>query len=145
MKKKPHLKFKIINIDSIIPHEEFNQEAVDGLCEEIKCSEAFTHPVLVDKKTGLLIDGHHRYNAMRNLGAKTIPAYLVNYSCPNLVAFKEAPGNRIISKKEILSMAKQNKLYPKKYTFHAFLESKKNIFHLSTYLKKKSTPLKKLL
>lgn len=145
MKKKPQLKFKIISIKTIIPHEEYNQEAVDQLTDRIKDTEAFTHPVLVDKKTGLLIDGHHRYNAMINLGAKYIPAYLINYSSPKLIAFKEAPGNSVISKKEILSKAIQNKLYPKKFTFHAFCESGKHICHLSTYLKKKTTELKKLL
>ena len=136
MKKKPHLKFRVIPISTIIPHEEFNQEAVDQLTSRIKDTKSFTHPVLVDKKTGLLIDGHHRYNAMINLGAKSIPAYLINYSSPKLIAYKETPGNSVLSKKEILSRAIQNKLFPKKFTFHAFCESGKNICHLSTYLKR---------
>ena len=44
------------------PHEEIKPRNRDKLLEMTKRWGGFTKPLIVDKRTGAILDGHHRYS-----------------------------------------------------------------------------------
>lgn len=81
---KTELKGKLVQdyaLDKCIPYERNNKnhsdQDVDRLAITIKLN-GFTDPILVNKK-GVIIAGHGRVLAMKKLGAKTIPAFVVDH------------------------------------------------------------------
>jgi hypothetical protein len=59
------------------PHEMIIEERVTQVEEEIR-EKGFTFPIVVDGRTGLVIDGHHRREASLRLNLK-VPSLIVNY------------------------------------------------------------------
>jgi len=55
------------------------------LLETIWRDGVLRQPVIVDRASMVILDGHHRVSAMRRLGCPLIPAYLVDYSDPSIV------------------------------------------------------------
>lgn len=78
MRRRP----RIVLLDpvEVIPHEEVEPERVGALVRDILAGGALLKPVIVDAETGLLVDGHHRLAALKLLGARAVPAVLINYA-----------------------------------------------------------------
>ena len=74
-------------------------------------------PIVVDGKTGVILDGHHRYHALRRLGAELVPTFLVNYSSQEVSVFPRRIGYKV-SKRLVVDMAMEGKLMPPKTTRH---------------------------
>ncbi len=72
------IELKNIRIASLIPHEDVIEERVREIVEEIKV-RGLRYPIVVDRESRIIIDGHHRVEAFRRLGLAKIPAILVNY------------------------------------------------------------------
>jgi len=68
-----------VEIGSLIEHEEVFYEKVLQLAYEIKRDGLLKYPILVEAKTRIILDGHHRYHALKLLGAKYVPVFLVDY------------------------------------------------------------------
>ncbi len=60
-------------------HEETIPEAVEGLAKKIDKEGVVKHPVIVDARTLVTLDGMHRVAALRKLGCKFLPVCLVDY------------------------------------------------------------------
>ncbi|MEM1943673.1 MAG: ParB N-terminal domain-containing protein [Candidatus Caldarchaeum sp.] len=75
----------LADVSSLKPHEQSIQHLVDRLAHEIKTSGRIIHPVVVDAKTGLVVDGTHRVEAARQLGLRYIPVYRVDYLSESVV------------------------------------------------------------
>ncbi|MCH7758809.1 ParB N-terminal domain-containing protein, partial [Patescibacteria group bacterium] len=82
---------KLVNILSLKPHEcasDFNRLI------KIKKSilaKGLHFPIVVDKKTKIILDGHYRFKIFQDLRQKNIPVYYVDYSDQRiiLVSLKE--------------------------------------------------------
>ncbi|MDM7275014.1 MAG: ParB N-terminal domain-containing protein [Thermoprotei archaeon] len=67
-------------------------EGVYGLLHSISFDGLLKYPILVDSKTMIVLDGHHRVEALKLLGCSLIPAILVDYddSCVSVSSWR--PG-----------------------------------------------------
>lgn len=74
----------ILPIEILKPHEETIEEATRKLVNDIKTEGVVRNPIIVDKKTYVILDGMHRYEACRRLKLKYIIAALVNYEDPRV-------------------------------------------------------------
>ena len=112
----------LIEVSKLVPHEEIKQKKLNKLIDLVKKRGGFYQPVLVDKETRTLLDGHHRYNSAKYLGLKFIPGIEVNYLEDDSIKVEPWPGKEHmkISKQSILSMAKSGNLYPPKTSKHFF-------------------------
>jgi hypothetical protein len=65
----------------IIPHEEPSIEKLNALISKIKNDGFINHPILTTKIKNkiIILDGTHRFFALKNLNVKFIPIQLVNY------------------------------------------------------------------
>jgi L-serine kinase (ADP) len=57
-------------------HEQIRKRHMRMLLKQIKIDGYLDNPLIVDKKTMIILDGHHRYNALKSLGMASSPVYL---------------------------------------------------------------------
>ncbi len=77
------LKIKIeldfLDKDFLRPHEETILSKTNYVMENISRSRILRRPLIIDKNSFIIIDGHHRYEALVRLGVRKIPVILVDY------------------------------------------------------------------
>lgn len=77
-------------------------------------------PVLVDRNSFVILDGHHRVLALKRLGCGVIPSYLVDYRDPGVEVTVWEPATVKITKESILNAALSGNLYPPKTSKHVW-------------------------
>jgi len=82
--QKLELKITIVDISSIHLHEETIPETVRAIAEDLLKSKVLRHPVIVDEKTLVVLDGMHRVAALQMTGCIRIPVCLVDYDDPSI-------------------------------------------------------------
>jgi hypothetical protein len=112
------MKVSIIKIDKIKQHEEFDKNHLKVLKQKISKTKFFKEPIVVDKKTMIVLDGHHRLNSCKQLGLKKIPCLLVDYINDRNIKVKGRRDNIPINKKIVVAMGLSGKVFPKKTTKH---------------------------
>ncbi|ETW03158.1 hypothetical protein H310_05577 [Aphanomyces invadans] len=98
---------------------------VDGLRRATVKWDAYLEPLLVDRKTGAILDGHHRYTVAVQLGLLTVPAVLVDYLEDNSITVDVWPecGRDSLTKEEVIAMALSDDVFPPKTSRHAFSDN----------------------
>jgi len=117
------LRYAILDIEKLRPHERTKPELLERLLEAIRAEGFLRRPVLVEDEHFVILDGHHRYEALRLLGCVRIPVYLVHYDDPaiGLTTWPEAVV-ATVTKAEVLARGRQGDLFPPKTTRHLFPE-----------------------
>jgi len=72
-------------VEKLHIHEEVIPNILRKLTEEIRADGYLRHPVIVDLKTLVVLDGMHRLAAIKNLGCRFIPVCLVDYGNPHIL------------------------------------------------------------
>ncbi|MCS7111384.1 MAG: ParB N-terminal domain-containing protein, partial [Ignisphaera sp.] len=73
------LKLCVLPIELLRPHEGVIEELVEVVVRDIKSCGYVKYPIVVDVRTMIVLDGHHRYEAFRRLGVEWVPVFLVDY------------------------------------------------------------------
>lgn len=126
--------FLLLPIDQLKAHEEVDPHKVERIAREIRSSGLVEEPVWVARGEGVILNGHHRVAALASLGARRVPAWVLNYSDPAVHLDRWGPGPPI-SKEEVLRRARQGPLFPPKTSRHS----------LAVELPRRPTPLSELL
>jgi len=79
------LEIRLEEVEKLHIHEEVIPDILHKLTEEIRADGYFKHPVIVDSKTLVVLDGMHRVAAAENLGCCFIPVCLVEYENPSIL------------------------------------------------------------
>jgi len=79
------LEIKLEEVEKLHIHEEVIPDILRKLTEEIRADGYVKHPVIVDSKTLVVLDGMHRLAAIENLGCRFIPVCLVDYDNPHIL------------------------------------------------------------
>jgi len=103
------------------PHEHFVEERVLQVLDNFRRTGVVDYAVVADVNTGTVIDGHHRLEALRRLGALLVPAYLVDYRDGTITVRGWREGEDVPTKDDVLRHAAEGKLYPPKTTRHDFV------------------------
>jgi len=112
------VEFSLVPLDSLRAHEQVVEEHVEELLEDIRCRGILIRPILVDKNTMVILDGHHRVEALRKLGARYIPAILVDYRDDSIVTVGSwRPGVRV-TKDMVVKAGLSGELLPPKTSRH---------------------------
>ncbi len=70
----------LMPLDALVPHEKTSKDRVQWLKNNILEASIIKRPLIVDENTYTVIDGHHRLEALRQLGARYAPVVLANYN-----------------------------------------------------------------
>lgn len=125
--------FALVPIENLRAHERFDEESVAELVEELRRTGTFADPIWVARASLVILNGHHRVEALRRLGAERVPAWLVDYETDLVTLEPWRPGIPI-TKAEVIHRATHGDLFPPKTTRH----------HLRVELPPRPTPLSEL-
>jgi hypothetical protein len=83
MMKSIRIKISYSDLDSLRPHEESIEERIHYVIGSLSSTGILRKPLIADERTGVLIDGTHRYNALKRMGISTAPVIYVDYLSEN--------------------------------------------------------------
>jgi hypothetical protein len=76
--EKSSLKIALLPIDTLKPHEKGSPLYLELLKQEIAKHGVLRYPIIADEKTRVILDGMHRWLALKSLGYTLIPVILVD-------------------------------------------------------------------
>ncbi|MEM3404530.1 MAG: ParB N-terminal domain-containing protein [Nitrososphaeria archaeon] len=129
-------------ISSLKEHEQVDAKRLNRLKERIKKDALIKKAIAVDINTGVVLDGHHRLNALKELGCKMIPAILVDYKSPDIEVTTWKKGD--LTKEDVLAAGLSSKKFPPKTSKHLInLNGRK--MHIAYIERKVDLPLSNLI
>lgn len=102
-------------------HEQHVEQRVEELVHHFTHRGAIDYAIVADENSGTVIDGHHRLMALRILGARWAPVYLIDYQDPRISVHTWREGEKAPSKEEVVERASRGDLFPPKSTRHDFV------------------------
>ncbi|MET1100971.1 MAG: ParB N-terminal domain-containing protein [Pyrodictiaceae archaeon] len=69
----------LVPLRELRPHEDTNKARAYSLALDILRRRVLFRPIIVEEKSLTIIDGHHRLNALRLIGARLAPVVLASY------------------------------------------------------------------
>jgi hypothetical protein len=121
-KKRKSIKDEVVffKIEELKEHEEIRPDYLETLKNEILADGILKMPICIDEKTCIILDGHHRLQALKRLGCKKIPCVLVDYQSENISVIPWREGETI-TKETIIDMALSGKRMPSKTSKHMII------------------------
>lgn len=116
-KSKRTIVIKLVPIEVLRPHERVIEKHVTELMNDIVRDGRLIYPILVDRETMIILDGHHRVEALKRLGARYIPAILVDYRGDG-VKVSSWRENWAVSKEDVVRAGIEGNLLPPKTSRH---------------------------
>ncbi len=78
--KKLEFKTCVVDISMLFPHEDVDRGIVELIIDDIVENGVVKYPVVVDVRTFIILDGHHRVEALKELGYDYVPVFFVDYA-----------------------------------------------------------------
>ena len=71
----------MINVDELIPHEKVVENKKNILKDNLKYRDKsiIISSIIICSKSNVIIDGHHRFTALKELNFNKIPVTKINY------------------------------------------------------------------
>ncbi len=126
--------FALVPIGQLRAHEEIEAANVGELVDELRRTGVFHDPIWVARGSFVILNGHHRVAALRQIGARYVPAWILDYET-DLVALEPWRPGLPITKAEVVRRGERGELFPPKTTRH----------HLRVELPLHPTPLADIL
>ncbi len=109
-----------IEIEELKEHEEIRPDYLGELKNEILSDGILKMPIAVDKKTYIILDGHHRLHALKKIGCQRIPVILFDYQSPEIKVLPHREGE-IVTKEMIIQTALAGRKMPPKTSKHMIM------------------------
>ena len=119
-----------IDINLLFPHEKVIDDKKEILKANLKYKDdsVIISSIIICSESKMIIDGHHRYFALKELGLEKIPVTMINYFSDKIITDK----NDSLMKYDIIENALNGKLYEPKSTKHLiYCEQKADWFPIT--------------
>ncbi len=107
--------------DVLKPHEKYIEERHSKLYDYISNIENVKtiSAIIVDAKTNVIIDGHHRLSVFKKMGLKKVPVLFINYTDTNIIVhpFKST------TKDEVINAGLMKQFLEPKSTMHMIIDA----------------------
>ncbi len=113
-------RFELIPIDCLHIHEEVVPAEVAHLVTTLAASRIVREPVLVADGSLVILNGHHRVAALQALGARSVPAWIVDYEDDGIALDRWDDGPPL-TKSDVVARARSGRPFPPKTTRHRVL------------------------
>lgn len=112
-------RFAIVEISKLRHHEAIQDDLLEKCVQMLENDGVFKVPILVDENDFVVLDGHHRVEALKRMGYTKIPVYLVDYwdKAIEVTTWPEAEIENI-TKNMVLEMGKGEGVFPPKTSRH---------------------------
>ena len=106
-----------INIDSMHPHEKVLPDRAESMFQYVRSlSPHIVIPsIILCSKTNVIIDGHHRYFALKKLNIIYAPATYINYNDNRILTHTK---NNLAPEKKTITSSIGSKVLEPKTSFH---------------------------
>jgi hypothetical protein len=114
---------KLLFIDprELHAHEAVRGEHIRRIVEMIRRTGFFHPPLLIDRESKVVLDGHHRLQASYVLGCREVPCYCVDYLKDDSVNLESWRPEISVTKEQVIAMGLSDDLYPFKTTRHRYV------------------------
>ena len=114
------MKVELVPLELLRPHEEIIIKKVNQLEKMTHRWNAYTKPLLLDRKTGTILDGHHRYEVAQRLKLKCVPCVMIDYLNDDSIELDIWPncGRETITKQDVIDSALSGELFSPKTSRH---------------------------
>lgn len=123
-------KIVLVDIQKLVAHEKIDRARFTVVLSQIRACGKVQRPVIVDKDSGVILDGHHRVQVLRKLGAIKAPVMYVRYTDNDIQVYlrrKEVLMEMI--KRYVVERALSHALFPSKTTRHR-IRSGRGVCHV---------------
>lgn len=105
-----------LSVNSLVPHEKVLLDKKDLLKNNLKYKDddIIISTIIVCSESNLIIDGHHRYTALKELGYNKIPVTVINYFSNHIITDEKDS----LSKNKIIENSLNGNLFEPKTTKH---------------------------
>jgi hypothetical protein len=122
---------RVVPIDKLKPHEKGSELYLNLISKELLKDGMLRYPIIADEKTLVILDGVHRWLALKSLGCALIPTILVNARRDPRIRIGtrrihryQYDSNPKITADKVISAALAGRLMKPKSTRHFFPFSK---------------------
>lgn len=119
----------IVEISKLKGHERTEKVRLKALKAEIELDGMLMKPIVVDERTNVVLDGHHRMEALSLLGCSKILVCYVNYNSSRIGVLCMNKGFEV-TKSKVVEAALKDEPFPPKTTWH-YLISSRTLNHIS--------------
>ncbi len=119
VRRTPSLRFEVLEIGRLHGHERIRPALLEQLTDQIRRDGYLRRPILVADGDFVILDGHHRVEAVRALGARRIPAYVIDYFS-DIVQLSTWPDAvvSVVTKEDVIRRGRTGDLFPPKTSRH---------------------------
>jgi len=136
------LDMRLVELDTLRHHEEANLDHLRELKKEIELDKILKFAIVVDKNTNIILDGEHRFNALKELGCNKVPVVFVDYNSPAIEVQAWRNGEQV-TKKDVIEAGLGGKKLPPTTSKH-MIRTCKTHTHISVIEKRVDISLEKL-
>lgn len=133
---------EFVKLDKLQSHEAIDPILLEELKREIKSDGILKFAIAVDRNRSIILDGHHRVAALKDLGCMKVPAILIDYDSSNIEVQSQRNSIRLTKKDVIMAGTGLKKLPPK--TSKHMIRINGIIEHISAIEKRINIPLAEL-
>lgn len=133
---------RLVELGALKQHEEVDQVHLRELKKEIESDKILKFAIAVDMNTNVILDGEHRFSALKQLRCSKIPAIFVDYNSSVIEVQAWRRGEQITKKNVIDAGLSGKKLSPT--TSKHMIRIRNTLKHISTIEKRVNIPLEKL-
>ena len=121
---------ELVPVSWLKPHEEVKSRNRDKLLDMTRRWGGYTKPLIVDQRTGAILDGHHRFAIAQLLDLKRGPAICVDYMGNDSISVDVWPGcgRDQLTKEDVIEMSLSDALFPPKTSRHTMADDTPPIF-----------------
>lgn len=121
-------KISLIEINKLRCHEMVCLKRLKQVKDDLLVKGYIKNPVVVDQKNNIILDGHHRVAALKQIGVSKIPAFLVDYQDKKIkVTLRRKEFVFADIKQAVIDYCLKGKIFPSKTTKHLINNRPKNI------------------
>jgi hypothetical protein len=112
------MKVVLLPLEAVKPHERVKADHVVKIKRAIQADRAVMQPLIVAQGCNTLLDGHHRYTALRKLGARYAPCIEVNYDDAAQIEVTAWRGDEAVTSQSVREAALYGFMMPPKTSRH---------------------------
>ncbi len=108
----------LVPLSALKPHERVIEERVEKLKVQLVRDGVQIKPILVDSRGLVILDGHHRVEALKRLGAVYVAAVIVDYDNDECISVDSWRKGWNVTKREVRERGLKGLLYPPRTSRH---------------------------
>ncbi|MGC8939301.1 MAG: pyridoxal-phosphate dependent enzyme [Candidatus Bathyarchaeia archaeon] len=135
-------KLQLTNLNELKQHEDVDLQHLKDLIQKIASDKILKFAIVADKNTNVILDGQHRFNALKNLGCKKIPVVYVDYNSHDILV-QSWRKDKKLTKKDVIEAGLSGKKLPPKSSRH-MIKMSDNLTHIFAIEKRADIPIEVL-